>query len=109
MVMLKEFPTIPIIKKNQSGLQNQDAGANKLKNYPNPFKEKTTLEFETEGDDIRIEIIDFKGALIEVLTDQAYASGVYKIDFDARAYQQGVYYAIMYNGNERFVKVMMKN
>lgn len=109
MIMLKEFPSIPIIKKSQSGLQNQDAGANKLKNYPNPFKEKTTLEFETEGEDTRIEIIDFKGVLIEVLTDESYASGIYKIELDARHYQQGVYYAIMHNRKKRYVRVMMKN
>jgi uncharacterized protein (DUF1501 family) len=109
MIMLKEFPSIPIIKKSETGLQTQQGGKNPLQNYPNPFRDKTTLEFETGGDDTRIEIVDFKGALIEVLTDKTYSSGVYKIELDTMQYQQGVYYAIMYNHKQRFVRVMMKN
>jgi hypothetical protein len=98
MIMLKEFPSIPIIKKSETGLQTQQGGKNPLQNYPNPFRDKTTLE-----------IVDFKGALIEVLTDKTYSSGVYKIELDTMQYQQGVYYAIMYNHKQRFVRVMMKN
>ncbi len=53
------------------------------KNYPNPFNPETTIHFQLfESHTVRLVIYDLKGQLVQVLTDQFYQPGNYKVSWD---------------------------
>jgi hypothetical protein len=61
-------------------------------NYPNPFKEKTTIKYcvpyKTE---VTITISDSNGNVIERALKQEHDAGTYKIDVDAHVGHSGEY------------------
>jgi hypothetical protein len=66
-----------------------------LRNYPNPFRESTTLEFTLAQEDAyTLDIYDAKGALVErVQAGSAQAGVVNEVVWNAGKYPVGVYLA----------------
>ena len=65
-------------------------------NYPNPFTDATTLPFSIRGTaDVRMEIYDLLGRKVDVLTDQTYAAGTHRVQWNANGQASGVYFARM--------------
>ena len=51
-------------------------------NYPNPFKEKTTIKYcVAYKTNIKITVFNSKGEIIEKLVDQVKEAGTYKLEF----------------------------
>lgn len=61
-------------------------------NYPNPFKERTTIKYcVPDKMKIKLEIFDSKGNKIKTLVDEIKEAGTYKVEFDARELVNGEY------------------
>ncbi|MEJ2618408.1 MAG: hypothetical protein P8Z35_25860, partial [Ignavibacteriaceae bacterium] len=58
-------------------------------NYPNPFKEKTTIKYcVAYKTRIKITVFNSKGEIIERLVDEEKEAGTYKLEFpSAECYQ----------------------
>ncbi|MEL6670762.1 MAG: DUF1501 domain-containing protein [Bacteroidota bacterium] len=78
-------------------------------NYPNPFDGETTVKFKSEGGVVNLSIYDNRGVLIQTLTEQFFAPGVYERTFDGRALPSGNYYVRMSHNYRTATKVMVLN
>ncbi len=53
-------------------------------NYPNPFRENTTISFQLEcASSLRLEVYDLTGALVRIIADGTFNSGVHQTRWDA--------------------------
>ncbi|MEF8817498.1 MAG: alpha-amylase family glycosyl hydrolase, partial [Salinibacter sp.] len=54
-------------------------------NYPNPFREQTTIEYTLpEADDVRIEVYDLLGRRVQTLVDGRRESGLHRATWNGR-------------------------
>ncbi len=61
-------------------------------NYPNPFSESTTIEFElSSSGDIRLAVLDVLGREVRLLQSGPMAAGRHEVTFDASGLPAGVY------------------
>ena len=62
-------------------------------NYPNPFKEKTTIKYcVPDKMKIRLEISNYDGNKVKTLVDEIKEAGTYKVEIDARNLPDGIYF-----------------
>lgn len=62
-------------------------------NYPNPFNPATTIQFSLpQATDVRLEIYNNAGQLVEVLTDGHRAAGTHAVSWDAGRRASGTYF-----------------
>jgi hypothetical protein len=64
------------------------------KAYPNPFNERTLIEFQSPVSDfVRVELYNSNGAMVKVLfNDHVGAGRTYKIGMEGNRLSQGIYY-----------------
>ena len=66
---------------------------NLSQNYPNPFREKTTIKYcvayKTRA---RLTVYNSEGEVISKLVDEEKKPGTYEIEFNASALSEGMYY-----------------
>ncbi len=80
-------------------------------NYPNPFNEYTTIEFQiNKNTDVKIIITDVSGNIISVLcNNKTLASGRYQIKFESAGIPAGIYlYTIItptYTKTKKMIKI----
>ena len=85
------------------------SGSTLITNYPNPFTNKTTIEFNTDGGHTLIQIIDTAGRLVVNLLETDYPTASRQtVIFDASHLATGVYYARLQNGATQQVRPMLK-
>ena len=85
------------------------SGKTNITNYPNPFSNKTTIEFTTTGGDTLIQIMDTAGRLLVNLLEKDYpTAGRHTVSFDASHLANGIYYARLQNGTDQQVRPMLK-
>ena len=64
-----------------------------LGNYPNPFNNRTVIEFEMENAaDVRLTVYDITGALVEVLHDGHLDAGKQSIAWNGKGVASGAYF-----------------
>lgn len=103
---------LPLIKSgvcNTGGPNN--SGSTLITNYPNPFSNRTTIQFTTEGGHTLIQIMDSTGRLIANLLEKDYpiaTVSTQRITFDASHLPNGMYYARLQNGAIQQVRSMLK-
>ncbi len=62
-------------------------------NYPNPFNPVTVIKYDVpKQGNVRLEIFDILGRLVETPVDQILGPGQYEYRFDAQNHASGVYY-----------------
>ncbi len=62
-------------------------------NYPNPFNSNTNFKFQIpKSSYVKIILYDILGRVVEVLVDDYFKMGIYKIDFNASDLPSGVYF-----------------
>jgi uncharacterized protein (DUF1501 family) len=92
-VLLKDFPTLPII-----GTPVRSPGPAAVEsalepNYPNPFRGATTLRYRVAaGERVRLRVFDSKGALVRTVVDAFHAPGSYARTLEAGSMPPGTYY-----------------
>jgi hypothetical protein len=72
-----------------------------LKAYPNPFNATTTISFDLPvSGNVRLEVYNIIGRLVEMLVDENLDAGRHNIEWDASALSSGVYfYKLNADGN----------
>ncbi len=105
-----QLQDLPLIKDGTCKVTTPNSsGSSLITNYPNPFSDKTTIEFSTEGGHTLIQIIDNTGRLLVNLLDKDYPAATRQtIVFDASHLPSGVYYARLQNGATQQVRPMLK-
>lgn len=94
-------------------LENEIPGRFDLfNNYPNPFNPVTTLKLsipsQLNGQNIKLNIYDINGKLIEKLLDEKLEAGVYQISWNAADRPSGIYiYSLITNGTVISKKMML--
>ena len=77
-------------------------------NYPNPFNPSTAIEFSIpQNGNVRIEICDFKGSVVDVLTDRYFTKGVHLVSWSTNRNASGVYFYRMFFGGYTHTRKMM--
>jgi len=62
-------------------------------NYPNPFNSQTVISYTLpEESDVRIEIADILGRIVDVVVENRQAAGEYEVAWDAGDKPSGVYF-----------------
>ena|GEM_PF-2096704 len=101
------FETISSV--GDDNLKNSEA-----KNYPNPFSDGTTIEFEIEStDNVRIFIYDYLGNLIRTLSWDNCPAGKNQLNWDTKNHKgetvpSGVYYYEILSSKKTIAKQMLK-
>ena len=106
-----QLQTLSLIKNGscKTTAPPSTSGSTLITNYPNPFTDSTTIEFNTEGGHTLIQIIDTSGRLIANLLETEYpAASRQSIKFNASHLPSGIYYARLQNGAVQQVRPMMK-
>lgn len=81
-----------------------------LTNYPNPFSELTTIEFQTSSKALVVlDIFDQTGKKVSTLINEELPSGPHQIDFNARSLPAGLYFYQLKVGNYATTKKMILN
>ena len=66
---------------------------NVLDSYPNPFNPSTTLSWELKnGGNIKVDVYDIKGSLIENLFESYQSPGFYSFFWNPAGYTNGIYF-----------------
>ena len=78
-------------------------------NYPNPFNPETTIEFQLQSRaDVKLEVFDLRGNLIETLINTMKTAGSHQVTWKAGKYSSGVYlYKLNVNGASDFRKCIL--
>ena len=75
--------------------------------YPNPFTESTNIRFLTETTtDVRIDVFDRSGKLVQTLLNAPRDPGEYEVRFDGAGLPAGIYFARITNSNGKEVQVL---
>ncbi len=65
-----------------------------LQNYPNPFNARTTFKFSlAEAANVKLQIFDIAGRLVETLADCEFDAGENSVTWDATDQSSGIYFA----------------
>jgi hypothetical protein len=78
-------------------------------NFPNPFENVTTISYSTTyAAQIRLDISDAQGRVLEVLVSGRQEAGEYRVEWDASNVAPGTYYYSLYADTELITKKMIK-
>jgi hypothetical protein len=76
--------------------------------YPNPFNPATKLSFSIDApSEIRLEIYDVSGKLVDNIANGFYQSGMHVIDWNASDLASGMYFVHLARGSERLTQKVM--
>jgi hypothetical protein len=76
-----------------------------LDNYPNPFNATTTIRYALlSKTDIRIDIFNLRGQLVETLFNENQPAGEHCIMWNVSSYASGVYFCRLSTGERIFTK-----
>ncbi len=107
-----QLQDLPLIKGNTCKVAApppSPSGSTLITNYPNPFTNKTTIEFNTDGGHTLIQIMDTAGMLLVNLLETEFPTASRQtVVFDGSHLPTGVYYARLQNGTKQQVRPMMK-
>ena len=109
----RDFPTIPFVASSPClstavHESNQAAGRSFVRNFPNPFRDQTTVEFESQGDPLQIRIVDINGKLVEKLAAGTFPKGTHQLPWHAARYPSGNYYVSFQSRQIRQSKALLK-
>ena len=111
-VMLKNFQTLPLIEGSPCSTKiiigNETAGISIISAYPNPFRERTTIEYTTQGGYTLVQVIDMMGRVVTTLTSGDHLPGTFQKPFDASHLPPGIYYIRLQNEDDQQVKPVVK-
>lgn len=78
------------------------------KAYPNPFRDWTTIEFESQGGWVKVSVYNAMGAEVQVLTNQNLLAGQHQLRLDGSRLPAGNYYFRIQHGNDQVTKPLIK-
>ena len=107
-----DFQHIPIIKSCSLTSTRPDLETERpieLSNFPNPFRNWTTIQFKTENEWAKLAVFNGIGAEVKVILNKQLPAGEHQVKFDAGSLPPGsYYYRLQLNGRQkthRMVKI----
>ena len=94
----KRVPTPPegLITVDRQSPERQVFGFTVLSNYPNPFRDQTSIQFSLDrAQSVRIEVFDVLGRRIARLVDEVLVSGTHSVTLNAVSLPSGLYTVLM--------------
>ena len=92
-VLFKDFQHLPIIEcALDVGTEELAATEIKVKIYPSPFDSKFTIQFSSQGEQLRISLFDAIGSEIKVITSKHFAAGDHELNVSTPGIAAGIYY-----------------
>lgn len=87
------FTELPLAQRTITGSEGFVSSRFSLENcYPNPAKDKTTVHFKVNASNpVIIELFDQQGKQMQIMVDQYFAAGEYKIEVALPVMQPGTY------------------
>ncbi len=77
-------------------------------NYPNPFNPATVIRFDIpENSHVEINIYDILGKKVKCLVNENMSRGNYKIKWDGKDFNSGVYFYVLKANNYKEIKSMI--
>jgi uncharacterized protein (DUF1501 family) len=112
-LLLNKFQNLPILNpSNCLATATHDAntrsGKSMIKAYPNPFVDRSRIDFESNGGYVRVDVMNNQGSIIQTLISKELVKGSYTTDLNLEGQPTGIYYVRWENGTELQVKSMMK-
>ncbi len=111
-LLFEEFQHIPIIQLCTSTSTidpAKEGGEIETYNFPNPFKDWTTIVFTTKNEWARVSIYDVLGNELQVLAERQFSAGEHKINFEARHLPAGNYYYRIVTKDRQKTRGMVKS
>jgi len=82
--------------------------AGSFSNYPNPFNASTKINYNLIREaEVRLEIYNIKGQLVETLFDENIQAGDHTVEWDCQDMPSGMYFLKMKAGNEESIRKMI--
>ena len=79
-----------------------------LKNFPNPFNPSTNINFTLKNSGhVKLSVFNVKGELVSNLINKKIEAGLYKIIFDGRNLNSGIYFLSLETGNSKITRSML--
>ncbi len=96
MIIYRELGTFNLLGVCHEGgarLFDSEGRISLMHNYPNPFEESTTIEFETAEKGItKLYITDMMGNTVRTIVNEKLEPGQHRISIDSRGLPSGVYF-----------------
>jgi len=108
-VLHEDFQYLPLVSCAITNTDDPSRGpVVEMDNYPNPFKNWTTIRFKSENEWVKLSVFDALGSELKVLTNQRMSAGEHEIRFDASQLPAGnYYYRLLLEGRQK-TKPMIK-
>jgi hypothetical protein len=109
-VMLKSFPTLPLIQAatGVSNTSDTPTSFSLSQNYPNPFNPATHFQFSIPSVQfVSIKVYDVVGREVATLVNETMAPGSYTAQWNGESFPSGVYYYRLVTGSFNEVKKMI--
>jgi flagellar hook assembly protein FlgD len=93
-----------------TGLDKVQRSANSqiLINYPNPFNQKTAIQFEISNKQpVQLKVYDIVGNEVSTLVNEEKATGKYEVNFDGSNIPEGIYIVKIQAGNSLTTRKMI--
>lgn len=112
-ILFPDFQYLPIIQGCENSTSTNEAIVSEEKeliisNYPNPFYQKTTIQFDANDEWMKLSVFDARGAEIKILANQRFAKGTHTISFDGNRLPAGNYYYRLQTDRRQQTKLMVK-
>jgi len=102
-----------MIEAGDNSLPNVPLAASELKNkgltnYPNPFSDLTTIQFQTSSKAlVELKVFDYAGREVSTLVNKELSSGTHQIDFNGSPLPDGLYFYTLKVGNHSITRKMI--
>jgi uncharacterized protein (DUF1501 family) len=107
-ILLKHFDTLPIFKPGLSVNRMTAEQIGLMQNYPNPFKDMTTIDYESPGGHIELRLFDNQGRLISVLVNEDKSKGKHSYVLNGAGLPPGNYYYQLLTANAQVGRHFVK-
>lgn len=112
-ILLDTYQTLALVDPNgclntSVHEANQGAGVSLLDVYPDPFVDRTTVRFNSDGGHVIITVSDEQGRAVRQLVNRMLPLGEHTVAADLEELTPGVYYCRLQNGTRQQVKSMLK-
>ena len=110
--LFADFQYLPIIQGCERSTSTNDLPISPkkllVKNFPNPFINNTTIQFESNDEWMKLSIFDARGGLVKVLANQRFTKGKHQIIFNGRQLPAGNYYYHLQSDRRSGTGLMVK-
>ncbi len=109
-LLYQDFQHLPILRVCSATSTNPEVSTEAIETnaFPNPFRDWTTISFQSGNEWAKLSIFDAAGNEIRVLTNQHLSAGEHQIRFEAHNLPAGSYYYRLQLGGRQKTRKLIK-